>query len=549
MKRNKALSALFTFLLAIVLVISGCKSGAKATPYTKIFATLAPDSSISRVKEFQDKGNLSLLGATFLAKTRLEVTSNEKNLYKFVATFPTNSKTDITVKLTPNQKYTPTQEELSANPGSQIFNAGLTYSITGSTYNLKLAYFLPNGVLPISFDTVLKATLSQLVVTEGAGTFQYQPAVYRKGGPGFDVLQVAEGGGEQTGTTVALQIALFQAGQEFVSAAEEFITGVEGSPLINTATSALEVVEVLNTSLDYQDMVTELDGLQTSAENPINPLTQAAYADDPGLRQRILDEISNTRTELMLDNLALYLNSEVSVGSGLMGLPILSVAMAPLTSWNSNTLRQVMRERMRNVRNMVTTGTGSLNPRPGSGGSGNNVTPLPGVVVPTNTVTLKPGTWVASYEGVHKEVGPISGSYFTYTDIGTISFTINDKGFTVEGTGNGHLPYHSVVPPTRESGGSHIDGVIDYTFTLGGYVMGGSATLMMSSLPTPAMFQVLYVPDKGSSSTSDIICPMPLISSPVKLEMGAVSKIDQDTTMYGVHVTETRTLTITRHQP
>jgi hypothetical protein len=166
MKLNQVFLPALAILL--VLVITGCSSGAKSTPSTPISAVLYPDKSVLRINEFQNKGNLSLMGATFLALTKLEVTSSDNNFYNFVATFPTNTKANITLRMIPNQKYTPKAEELIANPGGQILSAGLTYSMTGTTLNLKLAYFLPQGVVSASAGGSLKPAVSLLLVKKGS---------------------------------------------------------------------------------------------------------------------------------------------------------------------------------------------------------------------------------------------------------------------------------------------------------------------------------------------------------------------------------------------
>ena len=484
------------------------------------------------------------MGATFLASTKLEVTSSDKNIYKFVATFPTNTTADIIVRMIPNQKYTPTSEEVSAGPGGQAYNARLRHSRTDDTYQLKLEYFLPNGVLPASFGGSLQPAISQLAVVEGEVIPRVQLAKYRKTGTGYDARYVAEGGGVQTGITVALEVALKQAGQEFISAAGEFLTG-KGSPLTTAASSALEVIEVLNTSVEYQGMVAELDSLEASARNPINPLTQKAYADDPNLKQSILDEINSARSDLQSSQAALYLNTEISVGSGLLGLPVLSVAMAPLTSWNSKTLKQVMRDRVRDIRNMVTTGTGSLKPKPGSGGT-EDTGGAGYIKEEEGGLEVKPGTWGAAYEAVRTEIYTLAGGAITdtYTDKGTMTFTVMADG-SVEGIGRGHLVFHAVVPGA--DGESYSDGESGYSFSVGGYVMDGKVYLSPSSVPAPLTFSVVFTPPRTAPSTSIAILPGGMLAGGkdgLKLQSGATLTENLDYNQGGIQITDHRKMTM-----
>jgi hypothetical protein len=541
MKLNQVFLAVLAILL--VLVITGCNSGAKSTPSAPISAVLSPDKSVSRINEFQNKGNLSLMGATFLALTKLEFTSSDKNLYNFGATFPTNTKADITLRMTPNQKYTPTAEELSANQGGQILNAGLTYGMTGTTLNLKLAYFLPQGALSASIDS-LKPAVSPLLVTKSAVPLQYLPVVYRDTSPRYDARIFADGAGEQNGTTIDFVVALTEAGKEFVSAAEEVLMqegfGLKGNPLSTTASSALDVVEALNTSAEYQDLVGQLDELQAQAENPTNALTEKAYAQDPGLKERIMNEIADVRTELKCDAAAQYLNSEISVAAGLLGIPALSVAIAPVVDWNSKTLKQLMQERVNNIRNMVNTGY--FNPRPGSTGTGNTgnsgSSGNTGSSGSTEVGGLKPGTWVATYEGMNKQVLTPVGSTVTITDKGTITFTVMADS-TVVGDGRGHFAYHMVGPD------QHSDGETDYSFSVAGSAVGGDVYLGLASVPSPMTFPLVWTPKDGPQETSATVLAGPVLpQGALKLKSGGTLQSHQDNSAGGVQITETRSLTI-----
>ncbi len=543
-----------TLLVALavvgVIVVSCAAPTPTPTPTAApISFTLLPDASLNRVKEFRDKGNLSFVGATFLALTKLEVTSSDKNLYKFVATFPTNTTADMIIRMTPDQKYTPTPEEAAASPGRQSYNARLTHTITGDTYQSKVEYFLPNGVLPVSFDGSLQPALPQLIAIRGADTF-------------YGTRQLAADGGEQTGIVVAFEVAINQGGQEFVGVAEESITTIvqflkgekitEGNPLTTTATSALDVVEALNMSGEYQDMVAELNELQASAENPTNPLTRKAYEEDPSVKQRILDEIADARAELKGDTAVLYLNKLASVGLGLAGSPLLSIAVSPVADWTSKTLTQLMKDRVKDIRKMVTTGTGSLTPKPGSGGTGD--TGGTGYIKEDEDKErskLKPGTWLATYEGMHKSVGNYAGHGTTITDKGRITFTVMADSVeqpSVEGTGQGHLTYHDVGFE------GDYDGKIDYTFSVLGYAECGMVYLIAAEKPN--YFDVIRTPPRtqgGPPRPENILFPGPMLvplhpiiysQRTLKLESGGTVQTREDKSTPNSQITETRTITI-----
>jgi cell division protein ZapA (FtsZ GTPase activity inhibitor) len=534
MKRSRIFWVVFTCLL--VFGLSGCSSGAKSTPYATISANLSPNGSESRVTEFQNKGNLNLQGATFLASTGLEVSSTDKNLYTFIATLPTKTTAHITVRLTRNQHYKPTVDELSANRAGQSLGAGLTHNLSGTTYNFNLKYFLPQtAFLPLSSDVAPAKTISLSIFTRDSRNTRIRPVVFSKTNPGLSI-PVADGGGEQSGTIVALEVTLNQAGKEFVSAVQEAGTkgafGVEGNPLGTAQSSALDVVEALNTSADYQDLVTQLDQLQAQAENPINPLTQQAYADDPSVRQNILNEIEAARTELQCDTAAQFFNTEISVGAGLLGLPALSIAIAPIVDWNNRTLRQLMQERVNNIRNMITVGTGSMAPHPVPSSIETTVADWG-----TDRTTLPPGTWLARWGGSIMEVYTTLGSKMTIIDRGTMTFNVNADS-SVTGTATGHFAYHLATPDAVT------DGETDYSFPVGGMINNGELYLSMGGMPVPMTFPIVWTPKDGKPETSVYLVGPMIAQGAIKLKSGETLQQNQDNTNEGIRSTQNRTLTI-----
>jgi hypothetical protein len=125
-------------LLALVLLLPACQGGAKPTShYTP---------SLAHLSEIKQQTGLSDFGAAFLAMTALELVSSEPNESRFKATFPTQSTAELTVRITPGQTYTPTAEEVTAGPGP--WDVRLTHEKTDSGDDLRLEYFLPDGVVP-----------------------------------------------------------------------------------------------------------------------------------------------------------------------------------------------------------------------------------------------------------------------------------------------------------------------------------------------------------------------------------------------------------------
>ncbi len=529
----------------LVLFISGCSSEAKPAPSspagtnmaTPLSAVLLPDTGASRVSEFRSKGNLNLAGATFLAAGKLEVNSPAKNLYQFTATFPANTIANITIKLTPNKKYLPTADE-RAMTGEQAYNAKLTHAATGKTYNMKLQYFLPQGTLPAAFKGGPKIAALPLVL-QAVKAFQGQLAVYGSANADYGSGRLEQGSGDLSGVMVELTAVLIEGGKQLAGTVEEFLFNMGlkdvGSPIGTTWDSALNVVEALNMSSEYQDMVAELDELQAEAENPTNPLTQKAYAEDPNAKQQILDEIADARSELKWDTLVDYLNTEISVGLGLLGSPALSLAAAPITTWNSDTIKQLMHERIKIIRKMITTGVFKVDRSSNSGGtdsSGNN-----GYTDGSGATPLPPGTWMASYESSIQEESDTDKTF--YTDKGSFAFKVGPD-FQITGTGRGNIALQILTDHGTT------DGQATYSYSVSGVAMLGRILELHFTRPAETIKGSSTINDRHEPEPYETSIPGPMVpKGSMLLESGETLKEALDETRPdGVRSIQSRTLTI-----
>jgi hypothetical protein len=262
------------------------------------------------------------------------------------------------------------------------------------------------------------------------------------------------------------------------------------------------------------------------AEYPSNALTQKEYAENPGLKQNILNEIASARSDLKWEAMAAYTSTEVSVALGLVEVPGLSVMLAPVVKWNVETAKQLMKDRVAAIKRMVATGEVRTN--------------LPTSTIPPSstpdktipyTETPKPGDWSATYQGQHKTVYP-DGTTITITDKGSMIFTVKADG-SVVGSGNGHVVFHS-----QGSDGSYGDGETGYNFALSGEEIGGKVQFTLEEGTNPAVFEVVGVAKDGHRVTSIQPVTAPLMArDPVDLKHGGTVKTNDDTGAAGMQVT------------
>lgn len=107
----------------------------------------------------------------------------------------------------------------------------------------------------------------------------------------------------------------------------------------------------LSDKLDAQ--LAELDRLAECAMNPTNPLTKKQYAEDPGARDRILEQIQNARNELIANTIVMQLGVLNGYAAS-FGPKWLGFAIGPGTAWSKATLEDLNQQRLEEIKRAVT---------------------------------------------------------------------------------------------------------------------------------------------------------------------------------------------------
>jgi len=232
-----------------------------------------------------------------------------------------------------------------------------------------------------------------------------------------------------------------------------------------------------------------------------------------------------------------YLNTEISVALGLASSAVLSIAVSPITAWNAKTIKQVMRDRIQRIRNMITTGIFSTSTIPPKD-QGTSSSPRSGNTGSSDATPLPPGTWTATYENQHKTVSSDGKTVLIYTDKGTIYFTMKNDG-SIEGTGNGHLIFHGEEPRSVS------DGETGYSFTVSGIKIDEKIQFSPGGAPNPMTFPVTSVSSTGHRETGPAPVTAPLmLAGPVELKPGGTASVNNSVNQGGMQITFTGTLTI-----
>lgn len=100
------------------------------------------------------------------------------------------------------------------------------------------------------------------------------------------------------------------------------------------------------------DQLAELDRLLECAKNPTNPLTIKAYQEDPGARDRVIEQIQETRNDIIANTIALELGVVNGFVAG-FGPKWLGYAIGPGTAWSKATLEDLIQERIDEIKRAV----------------------------------------------------------------------------------------------------------------------------------------------------------------------------------------------------
>ena len=127
----------------------------------------------TRLQSLVDSGEISEEGRSFLQNTSVQIIQSNDTYYQISEVFPNNATVDLTLAILPEQKYTPSDEEMnrSSTTGEKIFNYTQTKEESADgTITFRQKFFIPYDALPPVFADSLQRSNS---------TSSLAPALYR----------------------------------------------------------------------------------------------------------------------------------------------------------------------------------------------------------------------------------------------------------------------------------------------------------------------------------------------------------------------------------
>lgn len=352
--------------ISCALVLTSCSSdaGSEATPpegeataasgapFAEDVPLLAPSADLDaavRAAGF-DAGT-----AFVAAATRSSVDVLDSGSFVVTHDLPNGAVAELTYRLSPGTGDTAPEDGVT-----------LTGAEDGDRYVLSLSYAIESDTLPADIRGRVAADADPGSTREGTGGTIVAGAADRP---------VAVRAQEAPSTLdVVVDAVISQAVETF----EDSVVDRTGSKPASVSWEAWKAGNKVWDAVNANDLIsqalTKLDALSECAENPANPLTQQQYAQDPGAKAEVLEQLAELKGEIQANAAALFLQLLADTGSSLAGsVKWLGFVVAPATAYIKQTLTSLIGERVREAEALVPACTkrsyaisGTIPSQPGS---------------------------------------------------------------------------------------------------------------------------------------------------------------------------------------
>ncbi len=268
-------------------------------------------------KDFPVNKNLSALFtaqglpaevADFFAAAKLDTERVDARTFKYVQTWPNGATRTLILKVTPDQRHTPTAAESAsvAKGGPAVYAVHHERKKEGDgTVKIDLTYIVPTASLPAELKVALasvsppsKALLRLAAPLVGAAAPSTAAEV--------DGAGIAWGEVARTGADVGIGSLIEAAGNRGIP------TGpLSGIYSISSAASAIG--GAMQLSQQTSSWFLELDALEKCAKNPTNPVAKS----DPNYISMASSKVASARAELQEVGSARFLNQMNETAAGI----------------------------------------------------------------------------------------------------------------------------------------------------------------------------------------------------------------------------------------
>lgn len=273
--------------------------------------------------------------AAFLAMTNVEVESRGEYSQRIVYAFPTGNTAEISVTLVPD----------GTRAAQRTDALTMTSSEPNGDFAFEMEYFVPYDAMPADVREEVRSG------TADADTRLAVAGPLAMSGP------VAASDG--VGVVVKAFVTKLQDGRaaEFLKFLDKQL-GTTGAldTLYKQIKAGLAMKDALAMGAEHDELQRQLNALEECARNPTNPITKRAYRDDPGYRDRILEQIDSVRQEVKANTAVMFIAKLNQTASALLSKQVkwLSFVVGPATAWSRAALQEVNARLIEDLKKNIT---------------------------------------------------------------------------------------------------------------------------------------------------------------------------------------------------
>ena len=266
---------------------------------------------------------LPLEDATFLAATTYAVSSVDGKTEHVVEHLASGDTIEFTVKVA-----------ASSSDGPRAVTA--TSTTTDTETDVYLTYSVEADNLPSDVRDALTAAAARQVVAAG------EPPLALTADISFFEVTI----------DWALKKVESTLRDKGIKAVLSSLTPGNAGPIMGLIKAGFTIEKSAKIGAEVDELLAKLAELEDCAKDPTNPLTIKQYQQDPGAKQRVLDQIEAARFELVANTIVMELGVLNGFLAG-MGPTWLGYVIGPGTAWSKATLEQLNKDRLAEIERAV----------------------------------------------------------------------------------------------------------------------------------------------------------------------------------------------------
>ena len=260
--------------------------------------------------------------AQYIASANISTLSSNSTYSDLMIVFPSGDSAEMITTAQPVQNFTPSPNALSnATDGMYIANFSVVNDTSTGSIISNLTYYVQNS------------TFNSVTTSGAAGMI----ASFLSSSASLSVLRAGSNGRHHARPEGIIPRVL-----EIKSI------------LKTTRNSWKDIQKAVEIDDQYTKWSQKLDQLETCAMNPTNPVTINGYQQDPGQKQRIINQIESSKLQLAELTIMRFVNAAIGEGAKLVSVKLIGYIAKYVNSYSDATLKGLSQELVDEIVKLVT---------------------------------------------------------------------------------------------------------------------------------------------------------------------------------------------------